>query len=110
MNRLSSLFVANDRCSGRLSKAVFWLTLQGLATHAMADAGVVYLGDPESGVSLEHTQAWGDFGFNVATAGSGGTGAPLRIGETTYARGLGHHASGQVTVPLRGQYSRFQAA
>ena len=68
-----------------------------------------YLGDKGAGVVMSHSQQWGDFGLNRAAAKTGGIGFPLQVGEKTYAKGLGHHANGEITVDLRGQYSSFAA-
>jgi hypothetical protein len=75
----------------------------------LAAEEVDFLGAPHAGIHIEHNQQWGDFGVNVATARTGGTGSPLRIGEKTYAKGLGHHANGEIVVDLRGRYQRFRA-
>ncbi len=68
-----------------------------------------FVSDRNAGIVLQHTQAWGDFGFDTAAAATGRAGSPLQIGDKTYARGLGHHANGEIVVDLRGQYSRFRA-
>ncbi|MGM0488345.1 MAG: NPCBM/NEW2 domain-containing protein, partial [Planctomycetota bacterium] len=75
----------------------------------LAAGEVEYLSDRESGIPLDIRQGWGDFGFDVAAARTGGAGAPLQIGENIHQRGLGHHANGHVTVQLHGQYARFRA-
>lgn len=67
-----------------------------------------FVSDRNAGIALQHTQAWGDFGFDTAAAATGRPGSPLQIGEKTYARGLGHHANGEIVIDLRGQYSRFR--
>ena len=85
------------------------LTLIGSAAISLAAQETDYLSDRNSGIVLEIQQGWGDFGYDVATARTGGTGAPLQIGEQKFERGLGHHASGEIVVPLRGQYTRFRA-
>ena len=55
-------------------------------------------------------QGWGAFGVNTAAYAPGGPPAlKLRIGEKEYARGLGHHAPGEIVVPLDGKYTMFQA-
>jgi cytochrome c553 len=79
------------------------------ATIPLAAQEADYLSDRNSGIVLQIQQGWGDFGYDVATAATGGTGAPLQIGEQKYQRGLGHHANGEIVVPLRGRYTRFQA-
>ena len=79
------------------------------ARHVPAQDAAAYLGDKAGGVVMSHSQQWGDFGVNMATAATGGIGSPLQIGEKTYAKGLGHHANGEIVVDLRGQYSSFAA-
>lgn len=68
-----------------------------------------FLSDSAAGVSLKHQQQWGDFGLDTAAAKPGTTGTPLRIGEQTFERGLGHHANGEIVVQLGGKYSEFRA-
>src|ERR1035438_8792821 len=71
-------------------------------------ASTEYLGDhPE--LMLSTSQAWGELGWNVAAHAPGMAGAPLQIGERTYAKGLGHHANGSVQVLLDGEYAGFDA-
>ena len=68
-----------------------------------------FLSDRNSGIALEIKQGWGDFGFDIATAPTGRKGSPLQIGEQKFERGLGHHANGEIVVPLRGHFTRFRA-
>ena len=72
-----------------------------------ADDGVAFLSDRRAGIRMKHHQRWGVLGFDTAAA-SRGAGHALRIGETTYARGVGHHAQGEIVIDLRGQYSHFR--
>ena len=79
---------------------------------APADAAVAvaaeYLGDhPE--LILSASQAWGELGWNVAAHQSGQAGLPLQIGDKSYAKGLGHHANGSISVLLEGEYAGFDA-
>jgi hypothetical protein len=67
----------------------------------------VYLSDGIPAASMRHQQQWGDFGRNTAAAMVGQTGLPMRIGEQIYAKGLGHHANGEIIVDLGGMYSEF---
>jgi hypothetical protein len=69
---------------------------------------VDYISDRAVEVSLTHRQDWGDFGLNTAAARSGATGSPMQIGEKLYAKGLGHHANGEIAIELRGQYTAFR--
>lgn len=78
------------------------------ATAGLAKANdTLYLSDPSSGLAITHQQQWGDFGVDRAAARAGGTGNPLRIGAQSFAKGLGHHANGEIVVDLRGEFSTF---
>jgi hypothetical protein len=58
---------------------------------------------------LASTQGWGELGWNVAAHAGDKAGEPLRIGERRFIKGLGHHASGAITVLLDGAFSAFDA-
>ena len=58
---------------------------------------------------LETKQDWGRLGWDVAAHAAGQEPMPLRIGDKTYAKGLGHHANGRVVVMLDGRFERFEA-
>jgi hypothetical protein len=90
----------------RLCGALLFAWLLGIPHLAAQDLD--YLSDPDAGIALTHSQAWGDFGRDTAAARPGGVGSPMRIGDRTFARGLGHHANGEIVVDLRGQYSSFR--
>ncbi len=101
---LSMLVVAglNPLCS--LSAAD---SSTALARQAKAGSAE-YLGDhPE--LVLATSQSWGELGWDVAAHASGQSGEPLRIGNQTYTRGLGHHANGFIQVLLDGEYACFDA-
>lgn len=68
-----------------------------------------FISDRAVELSLTHRQDWGDFGLNTAAARSGATGSPMQIGEQVYAKGLGHHANGEILIELRGQYTAFRS-
>ncbi len=77
-----------------------------------ADIGLdsIYLSDLSSEASLKSHQGWGLLGVNSAAGAPGGTRfSPMRIGETVYDKGMGHHANGVITVPLHGEYLCFEA-
>lgn len=80
----------------------------GLIGHAMA-MDAVSLSDRASGISLSHSQQWGELGIDTAAAQKGRGGSPLRIGERTFATGLGHHANGEIAIGLQGHYAEFRA-
>jgi NPCBM/NEW2 domain/Hydrazine synthase alpha subunit middle domain len=69
-----------------------------------------YLSDCFDELVLGHTQGWGKLGLNTAAQPTDGR-APgvLRIGETVYEKGLGHHAPGEIVVGLPGGYTAFSA-
>ncbi len=58
---------------------------------------------------ISMTQAWGELGMNVCAHQAGQPGLPLQIGQRRYRRGLGHHAPGEISIALEGEYSRFEA-
>jgi hypothetical protein len=80
------------------------------STAKVSAGDVDFISDRSAGITLEHSQQWGDFGFDTAAARTGTVGSPMRIGEKTFRKGLGHHANGEIVIDLRGQYSRFRAS
>ena len=54
-------------------------------------------------------QGWGNTGINTAAWTNAAAPSRLRIGNTDYDRGLGHHAPGEIVVPLAGRYLAFTA-
>ncbi|MCY2993959.1 MAG: NPCBM/NEW2 domain-containing protein [Planctomycetota bacterium] len=93
--------------SGLLCLAATVWSLSGFAQSLRAE-GVDFVSDPSTGICLTHQQAWGDFGLDTAAARPGGVGTPLQIGQTTFKKGLGHHANGEIVIDLRGQYTAFR--
>lgn len=67
-----------------------------------------YIADALAG-RITSTQDWGELGLNTA-AFKAADGPPknLRIKDTEYRRGLGHHANGEIVVALDGQYTKFE--
>ena len=56
------------------------------------------------------SQGWGELGIDTAVKPTDGRAAsPLRIKDTTYTKGLGHHAPGEIELALDGDYSAFAA-
>ena len=86
-----------------------------LATGAQLAAQEIetYLSDRGSGIALEIKQGWGDFGFDVATARTGGQGSPLRIGEQTFQASADSATMPTAKSPFRSTaftpLTRFQA-
>ena len=58
---------------------------------------------------LGQSQAWGLLGLNKAAHADPAAALALRINETDFARGLGHHASGDLTIDVSEGYARFEA-
>ena len=100
--------------SGFATASVCLLAFVALMWGSAAAAGetvgeTVYLSDDIAPALLKHQQQWGDFGRDTAAAAPGRPGSPLRIGDKTFAKGLGHHANGEITIDLAGQYAEFRA-
>ena len=80
--------------------------------HTAADEpsgpNVEFISDHPADLSLTHRQDWGDFGLNTAAARKGGVGSPMQIGQQVYAKGLGHHANGEIVIQLGGHYTTFR--
>lgn len=54
-------------------------------------------------------QGWGELGIDNCAHAPGQTPLPLRIGDRDYAKGLGHHAPGEIVIELNGEYAQFEA-
>lgn len=68
------------------------------------------LGEIHQPVLTKTVQGWGTLGMDSATAAPGKPPAPLRIGETVYEHGIGHHAPGELVYTLSpGTYTAFTA-
>ncbi|MBM4085912.1 MAG: hypothetical protein FJ272_14090, partial [Planctomycetes bacterium] len=75
-----------------------------------ADMREEYVSDSFKELVVESRQDWGRLGLDTAVVPTDGrTPQPLRIGEKTYAKGLGHHANGEITLSLEGRYKAFKA-
>ncbi len=70
---------------------------------------VQYLGDDLADRISDVIQGWGELGFNTAVRPATKPATKLQIGDKEYARGLGSHANGEITVDLGGQFKTFQA-
>ncbi len=93
----------------RWTLAATLLLLATTAAQTQAAEGFIFLSDRDVVTRMRHHQQWGDLGVDRAAAPSGGTGTPLRIGKKTYAKGIGHHASGEIVIDLKGQFTRFRS-
>ena len=54
-------------------------------------------------------QGWGNLGITTAAWTPAAAPLHLRIAEAEYDRGLGHHAPGEMVMPLEGRYLSFAA-
>ena len=82
------------------------------ATHIAACSLFAALPDYVSdhpGLILSSTQDWGVLGFDTAAHAPDKDGTPLQIAQKSFAKGLGHHANGIITLVLDGQYEGFDA-
>ena len=69
-----------------------------------------YLSDVLDERVFYHTQGWGELGIDTAVRPTDGRAPlPLRIKNTTYEKGIGHHAPGEIVVELNGDYTAFAA-
>ncbi|HEY9172032.1 MAG TPA: NPCBM/NEW2 domain-containing protein [Verrucomicrobiae bacterium] len=82
-----------------------WLTANALAS---AVAQPEYLSDHRE-LILSSAQDWGVLGFDTAAHAPDREGAPLQIGGSLFAKGLGHHANGVITLLTEGHYESFEA-
>ncbi len=64
-------------------------------------AGIEVLSERQE--RLVHVQqGWGELGIDLCAHAPDQAGLPLQIKDKTYARGLGHHAPGEIVVELDG--------
>ena len=69
-----------------------------------------YLSDIVDERVFYHTQGWGELGIDTAVKPTDGR-APmsLRVKDSNYEKGLGHHAPGEIVVELGGDFTAFSA-
>lgn len=67
----------------------------------------VYIADALAN-EISSAQDWGKLGRNTEAVSLRGMAANLRIKDKSYQRGLGHHANGEIVVPLDGRYKTFE--
>ncbi len=94
----------------RCLSSILTLTLVAAAPAqpAAADSKPQFLSDnPE--LILASTQGWGKPGWDAPAHVGDQPGGPLRIGDRTFTKGLGHHANGSITVLLDGAFHAFEA-
>lgn len=92
---------------------VFTLLLCPFAglSYATIDLDGGYLSDLCATAQLQSRQQWGLLGMDSAAgAPDGRPHSPMRIGEEIYAKGLGHHANGEITIQLNGDYLTFESS
>ncbi len=102
-----------------LIAAVLLLTLLGLTCGAVSGQTPRSAGKSPASAPLfldEHPeliaamqQGWGETGINTAAHAPDRQGAPLKIRDRDFARGIGSHAPGTITLELNGRFSRFES-
>jgi cytochrome c553 len=105
-------FLQGSALPGRRAGLAVVFTLGLLAASGLVaePSATLYLSDLARATPLVSRQAWGALGLDTAAAPADGRAAtPIRIGEKTYAKGLGHHAGGEIVVPVSPAYVRFVA-
>lgn len=86
----------------------FIILMGVLIMTASSNASVEYLSDNEE-IILYVSQGWGQLGIDTCAHAQGQTPLPLQITDKRYAKGLGHHAPGEIVIELGGQYEAFEA-
>lgn len=91
---------------------LYLLVVMAMAINARANGlqppAVEYLSSLPECLAL-HQQGWGELGINVCAHAAGQPPLKLRIKDTEYTNGLGHHAPGEIVLELDGQYDLFEA-
>lgn len=83
------------------------LTVERTVRVFVAREGTVYV---SSLPFAAETNGWGPVERDLSNGENApADGGPLRLGDTTYDKGLGVHARSEVTVDLNGAYDRFAA-
>ena len=86
------------------------LSVVPAAALGAAEGGARYVSEIADRVALACEQGWGSLGLDTAVKPPDGRpGTPLRLGDTEYAKGLGHHAPGRITIECGGKYVEFEA-
>lgn len=57
---------------------------------------------------VSFSQGWGELGIDVSAHAFWQTPLPLQIKDKRYDKGLGHHANGEITVDLNGEFLAFE--
>ena len=88
---------------------ILLLLISGSAV-AVEQAPNDYLSDVLDECVVVQTQSWGELGIDTAVKPTDGRAPmPLRIKDTNFSKGLGHHASGEIVVDLGGDCALFSA-
>jgi hypothetical protein len=93
---------------GANAKLLGALLIVLVRVETLRGAEPVYLSDCPERI-LTASQGWGSLGWDVAAHLGDRAGEALRIGDKSYAKGLGSHANGSLQVLLDGEYDVFQA-
>src|SRR5665647_1381230 len=55
------------------------------------------------------SQGWGELGIDTCAHAQGQTPLKLQIRDKHYAKGIGHHAPGEIVLDLGGMFDTFEA-
>jgi len=89
--------------------ALICLALLAERLPAQGGTPVEYVSDILGERLLLRTQGFGNLGIDTCAWVEGRPRIPLRVGDREYAKGLGHHANGEIVLLLEGRYARFEA-
>ncbi|MBM3499532.1 MAG: hypothetical protein FJX74_12770, partial [Armatimonadetes bacterium] len=89
--------------------AIACLALVAQRLPAQGEKPLEYVSDTLGERLLFHTQGFGNLGVDTCAWVEGRPRIPLRVQDREYAKGLGHHANGEIVLLLEGRYATFEA-
>lgn len=92
----------------RLKLTRFFLVVLSSTGYVAAAQNLEYVSDKPQLV-ISSSQGWGELGWDTAAHQVGISGEPIRIGTSTFEKGLGHHANGTILLDLGSDYEAFEA-
>ncbi len=95
--------------SGKIKLSALIVILMVWPTFLFGAEKAEYLSDLLVDLDMDYYQGWGYLGIDSCIGEWGKKRGDLTIGRKGYKKGLGHHAFGDITIDLQGEYKRFQA-
>ncbi len=90
-------------------RLLFLAAFGGGAIAAAQDERGEFVSDMVDRLRMTVAQGWGSLGMNTAVVPPGAAaGTPLRFGDKEYAKGLGHHAPGEIAIDCAGKFLDFE--